>query len=63
MKIGKALLGGIVAVLASSSMAIATQCASACIVMCEGHVGAQWYTCYNQCYGFCTTNQLPPGGN
>jgi hypothetical protein len=61
MKIGKAVLGGIIAALASSSMALATTCGSICLGQCEGLYGGEWSICYDKCYHDCQ-NQSPPVG-
>jgi len=61
MTLIKAIVGGAVAALASSSMALAT-CGSVCLVECEGEYGTDWQICYHGCYHNCT-NQGPPGGS
>jgi hypothetical protein len=59
MKIGKALLGGIIAALASSSLAIAS-CTSYCL-QCEGYYGSEFTICFNKCLN--QTDDCPPPGN
>ena len=41
MKIGTIVLGGLLTLLASSSMALAT-CGSVCLTECEGEYGTDW---------------------
>jgi len=60
MKIGKALLGGIIAALASSSLAIAS-CTSYCLNQCEGYYGSEFTICFNKCLN--QTDDCPPPGN
>ncbi|WP_421790184.1 hypothetical protein [Hyphobacterium sp.] len=59
MKLTKAIFGGVIAALASSSMAIAS-CTSYCNQQCEGLVGGEFILCINKC--FADNDDCPPPG-
>lgn len=60
MKMFKAILGGLIAVAASSSMAIAS-CTSYCSDQCSGTVGPENILCIRKCLAL--NDDCPPVGN
>jgi hypothetical protein len=58
MTLLKAVLGSAIALLASSSMALAV--CNNCLQQCEGQYGTDFQICYQKCL---SQNDCPPGGN
>ncbi|MEE2525807.1 hypothetical protein V0U79_05465 [Hyphobacterium sp. HN65] len=58
MKLFKLVLGSLIAVAASSSMAIAS-CYN-CVQQCEGLYGGEYSICLHKCLA---ENDCPPGGS